>query len=75
MIIEGDTFRQVIPINENEILRQDTHQDKFAKVIEFCSAPKTKGEIMDFLGLKDKVNFRNNIIITHQIYLPSMLTN
>lgn len=65
--IEDDIFKQVLPIAENAMTHQDTHQDihqdKIDRIIEFCSRPRSKSEIMDYLGMKDKVNFRRKYLI------------
>lgn len=61
--IEGDVFKQVIPIAENG----DTHQDIRLKkgineLVEYCSVPRSHQEMMSFAGLKDKTNFVRNYI-------------
>ena len=49
---------------------QDTHQvtpqdlnQRLAELIEFCGMPRSKREIMDFLGLTDSKNFRKRYLV------------
>lgn len=69
--IEGDVFKQVIPIAEKGYKIQDRVQDRiqdnkqgtvYIKVIEFCSEAKSTSEIMDFLGLKSRPSFKKRIL-------------
>lgn len=68
--IEADIFKQVIPIAESISTPQDTPQDapqvppskNASKLVEFCSIPRSRQEMMDFVGLKDKKNFVKNYI-------------
>lgn len=69
--IEGDVFKQVIPIAEKGYKIQDRVQDRiqdnkqetvYIKVIEFCSEAKSTSEIMDFLGLKSRASFKKRIL-------------
>ena len=61
--IEADIFKQVIPIAESASTTQDAPQVKNAsKLVEFCSIPRSRQEMMDFVGLKDKKNFVKNYI-------------
>lgn len=56
---EADVFKQIIPITENVMYQQD----RFTRIMEFCSDTWSNGEIMAFLGLKDRVNFRNDYLL------------
>ena len=35
-------------------IHQDAHQDKIYKLVEFCSIPRSRQEIQEFIGLKNK---------------------
>lgn len=69
--IEGDVFKQVLPITEKGYKIQDRVQDRiqdnkqktvYIKVIEFCSEAKSTSEIMGFLGLKSRASFKKRIL-------------
>lgn len=65
--IEGDVFKQVLPIAENGDTHQDTHQDirlkkEINELVEYCAVPRSRQEMMSFAGLKDKTNFVRNYI-------------
>lgn len=36
---------------------------RLAELIEFCGMPRSKREIMDFLGLTDSKNFRKRYLV------------
>lgn len=46
----------------HQVTHQDTHQVTDQDIIEFCIEPKSRMELMDFVGLKDKVNFRRKYL-------------
>ena len=72
--IEGDIFRIIIPLTEiitktvgPSIPPQDTPQDKrvnekFIALIEFCSEPHTRKEMMTHIDIKDKNYFRDRYL-------------
>ena len=68
--IEADIFQQILPISESAIYQdthQDTHQDIYQrknvdKLVEFCTVPRSRQKMMEFVGLKDKNNFMKNYI-------------
>ncbi len=41
---------------------QDAHQDKIYKPVEFCSIPRSRAEMQEFVKLKDKVNFKRKYL-------------
>ena len=62
--VEGDIFSTVIPLSEAAtatvgpvtiITPQDTLQ---VRLLEFCSEPKIRQEMLDHLGLSDRKHFR-----------------
>jgi len=70
--IEGDVFRTVIPLTPQatpQATHQATHQaemddeDKRTEsILEFCKEPRSRKEIQEFLGLKDRSYFANSIL-------------
>ena len=67
---EADVFTTVIPLSEAATATvgpttQDTHQvapqdvdQRLVELTEFCSMPRSKREMMDYLGLTDSKNIR-----------------
>ena len=79
--VEGDIFKQILPISEqNQSTTTETQKhnrnttesttenskDVFERIISFCSEPRTRAEIQKYIGLKVKNNFIKN-------YLKSLL--
>ena len=72
---EADVFTTVIPLSEAATATvgsstQDTPQvtpqdldQRLAELIEFCGIPRSKREIMDYLGLTDRKNFRERYLV------------
>lgn len=78
--IEGDIFKQILPVKVQEITQNITTEteqkphrnptenttqnstDIFVRIIGFCSEPRTRAEIQEFTGLKDKNNFIKNYL-------------
>ena len=72
---EADVFTTVIPLSEAATATvgsstQDTPQvtpqdldQRLAELIEFCGIPRSKREIMDYLGLTDSKNFRERYLV------------
>lgn len=61
---EDDIFRMTVPIKRNsDVKGEDTHQDKMEKLKKYCAIPRSRAEMQEFVGLKDKVNFKKNYII------------
>ena len=69
---EDDIFRLTVPVKKYEKTdtatdthqdtHQDAHQDKIYKLVEFCSIPRSRTEMQEFIELKDKVNFKRNYL-------------
>lgn len=50
---------------ESEQAAQVTPQvseDRYKKLVEFCTIPRSREEMLDFLGLSDRKNFRTNYL-------------
>ena len=76
---EADIFTTIIPLSEAatdtvgpftqdtpQVTPQVTPQDldqRLAELIEFCGIPRSKREIMDYLGLTDSKNFRERYLV------------
>ncbi len=73
--IEGDIFKTVIPLNKTAIgkvgpndtdthqdTHQDAHQDKIKELRDYCETPRSRKELQEFVGLKDKVNFKRKYL-------------
>lgn len=65
--IEADIFKQVIPIAESAVTPQDvpqyTTQDKYAKMLtRFCVEPRTRAEMMEHIGIKERAYFKKSIL-------------
>lgn len=76
--IEEDIFKQILPIKEQKTPDTTTEEQKhhrnttenttekgkdiFDEIICFCSVPKTRAEIQEHIGLKDKNNFIKNYL-------------
>lgn len=71
MLIEEDIFKIIIPIS-NQVTPQVTPQvtlqvtpqvdDRNVKIIKFCIEPKSREEIQEFIGLKDRGHFMKKIL-------------
>ena len=64
-LIEGDIFKIIIPIIPQDTVQdtpQDTPQDKINMIKEFCKTPKTRVELQNHLGLKDREHLRISIL-------------
>ncbi|MCD5414174.1 MAG: AAA family ATPase [Clostridiales bacterium] len=57
--IEGDVFKTIIPLTV-----QDTNQDNegIKGLLEFCSTPRTREEMQQFMGLNNRGHFRKKIL-------------
>lgn len=73
---EADVFTTVIPLSEAatatvgptvqttpQVAVQDLEQ-KLEKLIEFCSIPRSRREMMDHMGLTDSKSFRKRYLNT-----------
>lgn len=64
--IEDDVFKTIIPLDE-QATPQATPQakiedDRTHDILEFCRSPKSRKEIQDYLGIKDRRHFSKNIL-------------
>lgn len=50
-------------ITNMHVTTQDDMQDNLLALIEFCSTAKTRNEMQEFLGLKNREYFRKNILM------------
>ena len=72
---EADVFTTVIPLSEAATATvgsttQDPHQvapqdvdQRLVELTEFCSMPRSKREMMDYIGLTDSKNFRERYLV------------
>ena len=72
---EADVFTTVIPLSEAATATvgpttQDTHQvapqdvdQRLVELTEFCSMPRSKREMMNYLGFTDSKNFRERYLV------------
>ena len=68
---EADIFTTIIPLSEAATdtvgpFNRDTPQDldqRLAELIEFCGVPRSKREMLDYLGLTDSKNFRERYLV------------
>ncbi|MCD6151018.1 MAG: hypothetical protein J7J70_05120 [Deltaproteobacteria bacterium] len=58
-LIEDDIFRVVVPLGK-QAAEQVTEQ--VGKLLAFCSEPKSRKEMQEFLGLKHREHFRSDIL-------------
>lgn len=65
--IEADIFKTVIPLDTIDTRKVndpvDEERDKQTKeILEFCKIPRSRKEIQEFVGLKNREYFRANIL-------------
>lgn len=65
--IEADVFKTVIPLDAIDTTKVndpvDEERDKQTKeILEFCKIPRSRKEIQEFVGLKNREYFRVNIL-------------
>ncbi len=63
---ESDIFSVTVYLESEQVTQQvspEENQRRFAAVLEFCEIPRTRKEIQDMLGLKDRENFRKTILV------------
>jgi len=82
-LVEEDIFKIIIPLTDQvtpqvtpQATPQATPQDERTKLIlNFCSEPKSRNEIQEFLKLKDREHFRKDILqplITKGLLFPTI---
>lgn len=66
-LVEEDIFKIFIPVMPQampqampQVMPQG--ESRNSKILEFCNEPKSKNEILEFLGLKDRKNLMKNIL-------------
>lgn len=75
--VEGDIFRKVIPLNDAATLKSgpkvsDQDSDQVSdqdnsialerEILKFCRKPKSKKEILDYLGYKNRTYMTRKIL-------------
>lgn len=53
---------QVAPQDTHQVTPQDLEQ-RLLRLIDFCNTPRSKREMMDYLGLTDSKNFRERYLV------------
>ena len=63
-LAEGDIFKVFVPLCEKDIKKIFTPQatPQVEKLLEFCREPRSREEMQNFLGLKDRKYFRTGIL-------------
>ena len=69
-LIEGDIFKFILPLTKEVTPQATPHAtphvtpqaERINEVLEFCINPRSRGEIQEFLGLKDREYFRIQIL-------------
>ena len=68
IFIEGDVFRTIIPLipqaTPQATPQAEIHEDndRTSEILEFCKAARSRNEIQDYIGLKDRKGFRTRIL-------------
>ena len=60
--IEDDVFKTIIPLDEQATPQAKIEDDRTHDILEFCRSPKSRKEIQDYLGIKDRRHFSKNIL-------------
>ncbi len=58
----GPTIQITPPQDTHQVAPQDLDQRR-TQLIEFCDMPRSKREMMDYLGLTDSKNFRERYLV------------
>ncbi len=68
-LIEGDIFKIVVDVSKitPQVTPQVTpqaafHAERIERILEFCKTPRSREEIQNFIGLRDREYFRKNIL-------------
>ena len=63
---DDDIFKVIIPLNRDQQVNQQVEikiDEKIINaIIEYCKEPKTRKEIQEHIGLKDRAYFQTNIL-------------
>jgi ATP-dependent DNA helicase RecG len=59
-LVEEDIFKIIIPVTPQ--VTPQAIDDRVSKLLEFCKVPRTRAEILSFLGLKDREYLRKAIL-------------
>ena len=61
--IEGDVFKTIIPLTPQDTPQDTPQEDKrISRILEFCKEPKSRQEIQDLVGMKDREHFRKTLL-------------
>ena len=65
--LEGDVFKTIIPLTTQAITQattqaEDESDDGIKALLEFCSTPRTRNEMQEFMQLKNREYFRKKIL-------------
>ena len=63
VIIKNMNYPTTNTHDNTHVTVQDGMQDKFLSLIEFCSIPRTRNEMQEYLGLKNREYFRKSILV------------
>jgi len=71
-LVEGDVFTTIVPLPKTtKDIPQDTPQatpqdipqdEKLSHILEMCSAPRSRNELQNLVGITDRKHFRNAIL-------------
>ena len=66
--IEGNVFQTIIPLTAQATTQATTQgeevskEDRIDKLLKFCEEPKSRDEIQDYIGIKNREYFRKKIL-------------
>lgn len=49
-------------VGDMDSTHHDTHHDRVSELVEYCRTPRTRDELLQFIGLTDRGNFRKSIL-------------
>lgn len=59
-LLEGDIFKVIVPVTPQATPQAEN--DKINALLEYCIEPRSREEIQEFMGLKDRKHFRLEIL-------------
>lgn len=68
-------------LDNMHVTTQESMQDNILSLIEFYSIPRTRNEMQEYLGLKNREYFRKNILVPlinegkHKLTIPDKSTS